>query len=299
MRKSLIAALSLVVAVFLFLAWTGERVDETAPIAAAPDPGARPAESGESAPSTPLPESATEAPGSENKAPPDSDASPPLKSESPAATAIDLDEMAAEFNQLAEHNKAQLYNVLWHALDTGKMGSADFREFILATIEELGDDAPGKVLVALVQNAPTPALRESALRLLDEASGELSVDLFNEALEDPNPAIRQSSREFLNEMGATEMFSAVTAAVSDSNQAVRLRALKALDEMHEFAPVWEVAETVVNDPDPEIRMLALELLTYGDRQRAIDRLILALGDPDPEIRELAEDLLDELDEGPF
>jgi HEAT repeat protein len=127
----------------------------------------------------------------------------------------------------------------------------------------------------------------------------LSVDLFNEALEDPNPAIRQSSREFLNEMGATEMFSAVTAAVSDSNQAVRLRALKALDEMHEFAPVWEVAETVVNDPDPEIRMLALELLTYGDRQRAIDRLILALGDPDPEIRELAEDLLDELDEGPF
>ena len=77
---------------------------------------------------------------------------------------------------------------------------------------------------------------------------------------------------------------------------MRLRALKTLDEMHEFAPVWKIGELVIDDPDPEIREYALELLAYGDRQEAIDRLTLALSDPDPEIRELAEDLLDELDE---
>jgi hypothetical protein len=43
-------------------------------------------------------------------------------------------------------------------------------------------------------------------------------------------------------------------------------------------------------------MRALELLTLGDRHRAIDHLVFALGDPNPEISALAEDLLADLEQ---
>jgi HEAT repeat protein len=71
-----------------------------------------------------------------------------------------------------------------------------------------------------------------------------------------------------------------------------------MEEMYQYTPVWEVANLVTNDPDPQIRMRALELLTYGDRQAAIDSLTHALNDPNPKIYELAEALLAELEQGP-
>jgi len=75
-------------------------------------------------------------------------------------------------------------------------------------------------------------------------------------------------------------------------------AFSTLEEMHRFAPVWEVAELVLNDPDPKIRMRALELLTYGNHQLAIDHLVLALDDPNPAISDLALALLTELEQEP-
>ena len=75
-----------------------------------------------------------------------------------------------------------------------------------------------------------------------------------------------------------------------------LLAFSTMEDMYKFIPVWEAADRVVDDPDPQIRKRALELLTYGDRQIAIDRLELALSDPNPEINELAEALLAELEQ---
>ena len=107
----------------------------------------------------------------------------------------------------------------------------------------------------------------------------------------PVRAIRRSALAFFDELGADALLDAVGDAVQDRNRAVRLHAFSTLEDMYEFAPVWEVADLVLDDPDPQIRMRALELLTYGDRQAAIDRLALALADPNPKISELAEDLL--------
>ena len=138
----------------------------------------------------------------------------------------------------------------------------------------------------------------NALRLLAQASQELSVDPFNQALDDPDPAIRRSALAFFDELGADALLDAVADAVQDRNRAVRMHAFSTLEDMYEFAPIWEVADLVIDDPDPQIRMRAMELLTYGDRQAAIDRLAPALTDPDPKISELAEDLLAELEQDP-
>jgi HEAT repeat protein len=223
-------------------------------------------------------------------------ASPPTDRK--VATVTDPGERTAALWQLAEHNKAQLYAVLWQALEVEEPDDVDFHEFVLATLEERGDHAPGEILAALVQSAPTSALRLNALQLLAEASQELSVSSFNQALDDPDPAIRQSAQAFFSELNANALLDAVADAVMDRNRVVRLTAFSTMEEMYQYTPVWEVANLVTNDPDPQIRMRALELLTYGDRQAAIDSLTHALNDPNPKIYELAEALLAELEQGP-
>ena len=136
------------------------------------------------------------------------------------------------------------------------------------------------------------------MRLITEACQELSIDLFNQALEDPDPAIRQLAQTFYTEISVDVLLEALAGAVLDNNQAVRLLAFSTLEEMYRFAPVWEVAALVLNDPDPKIRIRALELLTYRNHAFAIDQLALALGDPNPEVSELALALLTELEKDP-
>ncbi len=205
-------------------------------------------------------------------------------------------EKTAAFRQLVDHNIAQLYIALWQTLEGEELGDADFQAFVLATLMDLGDQAPGEILAALVQTAPTPELRLGALRLLAEASQELSVGPFRQALDHPDPLIRGIAQALFDEISANALLGAVATAVQDRNHAVRMAAFTTLEDMSEFAPVWLVANTVLDDPDPQIRMRALELLTYGDHQTANDRLVLALSDPNPDISNLAGDLLIGLEE---
>jgi HEAT repeat protein len=100
----------------------------------------------------------------------------------------------------------------------------------------------------------------------------------------------------LMELGDQSPGEVLAVLVQDSNHAVRMAAFSTLEDMSDFAPVWLVAHAAVNDPDPQIRMRALELLTYGDRQTATEVLTVALGDPNPAISDLAADLLTGLDE---
>lgn len=306
MRKLLISVLSVVAVLYFFLAEVGEPVDVTTPIAITVQPGAgsstKPAEPGDPDPSTPLRMPAISVPGNETLPPSDGHIGQPAATEhnvAPTVTpTVDPDEGTAALWRLADHNMAQLYAVLWQALELEELDDADFYEFVLAIIEELGDHAPGEILAALVQTAPAPALRLSALRLLTEASQELSIDPFNQALEDPDPAVRRAALAFFEELGANALLNAVADAVLDPNRAVRLIAFSTMEEMYKYTPVWEAADLVIHDPDPQIRMRALELLTYGDRQAAITRLALALGDPNPKVVELAEALLAELEQDP-
>jgi HEAT repeat protein len=203
----------------------------------------------------------------------------------------------AALRQLADHNVAQLYRALWQSLDLDDPADAPFQAFVLATLDALYDQPPGEILAALIRNAPTPDLRRRALQLLAEASQELSVKAFRAALDDPNPSIRESGLKLFDELNLGTLLDSVDEAAQDRDQAVRLAALSTLEEMSGFSPVWEVAERLLDDADPKVRLRALELLTYGDQQAAIDQLVLALEDPDPVISERAEALLAELEQG--
>ena len=301
MHKFLIAALSAVAIFCFFLAEISRPVGETAPIATAAQPGAglgaQLARPGDPDPSTPLRMPATAVPGSETSDSSGGYAGPPPTNRK-VAVAADPDERIATLRRLADHNMEQLYSVLWQTLELEELEDADFHEFVLATLEELGDRAPGEILAALVQTAPTPALRINALRLLAEASQELSLGSFNQALDDPDPAIRRSALAFFSELSANALLDAVADAAQDRDRAVRLVAFSTLEEMYKFTPVWDVANLLVHDPDPQIRMRALELLTYGGRQAATDQLVLALGDPNPRVSELAGALLSEFEQAP-
>jgi len=301
MHKFLIAALSAVAIVCFFLAEISRPVGETAPIATAAQPGAglgaQSVRPGDPDPSTPLRMPATAVTGGAASVPSGRQVGPQPTLRK-VAVAADPDERIAMLRRLADHNMEQIYSVLWQTLELDELEDADFHEFVLATLEELGDLAPGEILAALVQNAPTPALRMNALRLLAEASQELSLDSFNQALDDPDPAIRRSALAFFAELNANALLDAVADAVQDRDRAVRLVAFSTLEEMYKFTPVWDVANLLVHDPDPQIRMRALELLTYGGRQAATDQLVLALGDPNPRVSELAGALLSEFEQAP-
>ena len=302
MRKFLFAALSLVVVFYFFLVEVGEPVDNTAVIATASQPGAGSGASlaghGDPDLATPLRAPHMAAPHIETPVLSGGNAgpTPPLPGERQDATAADTDERTAVLRQLTDLNMSRIYAVLWQALKVEGLDDVDFHKFVLATLEEQGHHAPGEVLAVLVKTAPTPALRKNALRLLSEASQELSLESINRALDDPDPAIRQTALAFFDQMNANALLDAVTDAVLDRNRDVRLLAFSTMEDMYTFIPVWEAADRAVDDPDPQIRKRALELLTYGDRRLAIDRLELALGDPNPEINELAEALLAELEQ---
>jgi hypothetical protein len=302
MRKFLFATLSLAGVFYFVLVEVGGPVDDATVITTASQPwagsGARLAQPRVPEPLAPARVPQLAAPNSETRVTSGGfvGPTPPLPGERQDATAADPDERTAVLRQTADLNVSRLYEVLWQALEVDGLDDADFQAFVLATLEEQGHHAPGEVLAALVKTAPTAELCMSALRLLSEASQELSLDSFNRALDDPDPAIRQTALAFFDQMNANALLDAVTDAVLDRNRDVRLLAFSTMEDMYEFIPVWEAADRAVDDPDPQIRKRALELLTYGDRRLAIDRLELALGDPNPEINELAEALLAELEQ---
>jgi hypothetical protein len=299
MRKFMIAMLSFVVGFYLFINETGKPVPNTTtpqPLSATLSDDLTEAADPDPSNALAIPKLAT--PGSKSLIAFDESVDPLLTSERNVESLGDQDERAAALSRLADHNNAQLYTVLWQTLEDEGLDDVYFQEFVRATLLNLDDHAPGEVLAALVQSAPTPELRLNALRLITEACQELSIDLFNRALSDPDPSMRRFAMDYFEELSADALFDAVTDAVHDHNRGVRLVAFSTLEDMHEFAPIWEVADSVLNDPDPQIRMRGLELLAYGDPRSATDYLLLALSDPDPRVIELAKDLLVGLEVNP-
>ena len=297
MGKFFFKVLPPVAALCLFFALIVNHVNEAAAVATGPQlPAGSLINQNDSVVSAPSHTMVTATLGNDTLVPHDEFVDPSMMTGSLLAPVGSEDERVAALLQSAGRNRAQLYKVLWQVLEGDDANSADFRDFILATLEDIGDAAPGMVLAALVQDAPGPTLRLRALRLLNEASQELSVDGLNEALDDQHPAVRQSAQALLDGISPAALSDALAEAVLDHDQTVRLMAFTTMEEMCEFVPVWEIAGLIVNDPDPMIRMRALELLTLGDRRMAINHLVFALGDPNPEISALAGDLLLELEQ---
>jgi len=286
MSKLLPAALTVVIALCLILAMVAEPVDGTAPVPSAPEnPNL----------STSMRLSALPALGSQARPLASWETSKMATPRRNVVTAAHTDFRSAALRQLAELNLSQLYKAVLQTIEEEELDDADFYDFVMAILETRVDYSPGDVLAALVEKAPTPELRMQALQLLAQTSQELSVDALSQALDDPDAAIRRSAAALLDTLSVNALLNAVATAVSDSNQDVRMSAFSTLEEMYQFAPVWEVAELVLNDPDPQTRMRALELLTYGEEPLAIEHLELALLDPNAEVTELAQALLTELE----
>lgn len=199
---------------------------------------------------------------------------------------------------LANQNLEWLYTVILQALESENSEEPGFQAFVLATLKMYGDLAPGEMLAMLIHTAPTTELQIDALRLLAEASQELSVANLYPGTEESGSAAAQFALEFFDGLNADAMLRAVTDVLENGDQRERLFALSTLEEMYQFAPIWEVAFSFLHDPDPQIRMRAMELLTYGDRQVATEQLLLALNDPNPDVSDLAGKLLIGLEERP-
>ena len=213
------------------------------------------------------------------------------------AATVNADLPEHEFWRLADRNREAMYAVLWRILDDGDDENAELRNFVLDTLDGRFDSTPGGMYSVLIRTAPTPALRKEILQLLAEASQELSVRALGQALDHPDSAVRQSAAASLDGLGVDALLDAMGDAVLDSDHSVRLTAFQTLEDMHGFAPIWIVAERIVGNPDPDIRRRALELITYGDTENALDHLTRSLLDPDPRVSELAVALLAEYEEG--
>jgi hypothetical protein len=203
-----------------------------------------------------------------------------------------------ETQSLADHSLEQLYDDIWQAVETESDNYTDFRQFALSKPNEHQQETPGEILVELIRTAPTTDMQVDALRLLAEASQELSVPPLSLESDYSDAKFHQLIMKFFDEYSVGGFLDVVTEVLDNGNQRERLAALSTLEEMHQFAPIWEVAYSVLDDPDPQIRMRALELVTYGNRQVATEHLLTALSDPDPDISELAEKLLIGLAEAP-
>jgi hypothetical protein len=203
-----------------------------------------------------------------------------------------------EFQALADHSFEQLYDLIWQAVESEYDDYAGFQIQTRPKLDEHEQEAAAEILAELILAAPTTDMQVDALRLLAQASQELSVSSLSLVPGDSDDGIHQLNMKFFDEHTVGGFLDAVAEVVENGNQRERLAALSTLEEMHQFAPIWEVAYSVVDDPDPQIRMRALELLTYGNRQVATEHLLTALNDPDPDISELAEKLLIGLAEAP-
>lgn len=238
-----------------------------------------------------------------------------MSADEPTASAIEKDSIQAtanttalqitdwdidtdEIQRWADHNLEQLYDDIWQAVESQNDDFPDFQKFVLSTPGGSQHKPPGEILAELIRTAPTTDMQVEALRLLAEASQEMPVFPLSPEPDDSDAEIHQLNMKFFDEHTVGGFLDTVAEVVENGNQRERLAALSTLEEMHQFAPIWEVVYSVLDDPDAQIRMRALELLTYGNRQVATEHLLTALVDPNPDINELAEKLLIGLAEAP-
>ena len=161
-------------------------------------------------------------------------------------------------------------------------------------IESADDFAPAEELARRIGDAADSGQKIDALQRLADASLELTLSALREALRNPDPQISALARQLLDDARLEQLLNAVALAAQDPEPAVREAALATLEDMHEFSPIGFVAALVIGDPDPGIRMTALELIAGGDRELARSALHQATFDANPEVSELANDLLNEL-----
>ena len=82
-------------------------------------------------------------------------------------------------------------------------------------------------------------------------------------------------------------------ALMDPEVRVRAQALAALKDTAEVLPTEAVAQVMRDDPSPDLRIQALELLVERTGEQAREPLRLALADPESAVRERAGELIED------
>ena len=100
--------------------------------------------------------------------------------------------------------------------------------------------------------------------------------------------------ELLSHDGVEKAMPTIVQALNDQSPEVRGLALELLSETEGPIPVDQVAKIVADDPNPEQRMEAIVVLASRDEKNFQVILKHALNDSDPEVVELAKSILDDV-----
>ena len=138
-------------------------------------------------------------------------------------------------------------------------------------IEAIENEDDLYVLLDTVQNGASPDLRSNALYELAERDNEQSFRAAQIAIRDEDDEVRETALDVLEGLS--------------------------LEERFEAASLELLAEAALTDPNPDLRIVALEMLAESEEDLALQVMQDAFDDPDAEVRKAALDLHEELESG--
>jgi len=111
--------------------------------------------------------------------------------------------------------------------------------------------------------------------------------LINNIKNNINPEARIRAAQLLEDIGTAESKLAVESALGDKNVSVRLLTLNLLSKRHNEQSVLLLGQIINNDPDTEMRLLALKKLSEFNSSSAKTIIQSALQDNDKLVRNMA------------
>lgn len=155
------------------------------------------------------------------------------------------------------------------------------------------DRLPPAQLIDLARQPEEP-LRLLAVRLLAARGAEVALAPLGALLRDPARAVRQEAAGALGDLGDAQAVVPILSAMSEEqDEPTRVRLRRALANLPSQA-VFEVLETLLEDPAPTQRLVAVSgLLAYAS-PGSVRQLGKALADPDLSVRLAALKALGEL-----
>ena len=144
---------------------------------------------------------------------------------------------------------------------------------------------------------PNHKIRDMAFDLLAQRDPKELVDLFIESAKSKEAEVRRQSLEFLNRTGIAErkiVLAALGKAVFDEDTTVKAFAIKTLAE-HGGAEAMKHLRPALNDPEPAVRMMAIENIARTAQSKLIFPILReALSDDQEVVRSLAASWLKQL-----
>ena len=111
-------------------------------------------------------------------------------------------------------------------------------------------------------------------------------------LSDADPERRLSALTLLTSSDDPDVLPTLAEALADADEEVRMAAIQALSDFEGDAPVDLLAKVAADDPTPDNRYEALEVLADIGSPRALAVIHKSLSDPDEDVRSLAESIVD-------